>query len=164
VLHTRFDLAGVGDARLRAELQSLATVKGASLSWLPEMSVLRIDDSRGAARYFTLLRNTAHANVTHLAREKSELLPEENTLTVVPGFIGAYPNAIYRSSVGELPALRAALAGLASEADYRKLADRFAVRRTDPRFWAASDDLHEAYARWAPRESGLFDYSRLLNR
>jgi hypothetical protein len=164
VLDGRFDLAGVADAQLRAELQLLAAVKGASLSWLPEMSVLRIDAGGAAPRWFTLLRNTAHANVAHIAREKSELLPDENTLTVVPGFIGAYPNAVYRSSVGDLPALRAALAGLASEADYRKLADRFAVRRTDPRFWAASDDLHEAYARWAPRESGLFDYSRLLNR
>jgi hypothetical protein len=164
VLDGRFDLAGVGDARLRAELQALGSVKGASLSWLPEMSVLRVDGSGGAARYFTLLRNTAHANVAHLAREKSELLPEENTLTVVPGFIGAYPNAIYRSSVGELPALRAALAGLASESDYRKLADRFAVRRTNPQFWAASDALHEAYLKWAPLEAGLFDYNRLQNR
>jgi len=163
VLHTRFDLAGVDDARLRSELQSLAALKGASLSWLPEMSVLRVDGS-GEARYFTLLRNTAHANVAHLARENSELLPEENTLTVVPGFIGAYPNAIYRSSVGELPALRAALAGLANEADYRKLADRFAVRRTNPQFWPASDALHDAYATWAPLEAGLFDYNRLQNR
>jgi hypothetical protein len=164
VLHTRFDLAGVDDVRLRAELQSLAALKGASLSWLPEMSVLRVDGGSGESRYFTLLRNTAHANVAHLAREKSELLPEENTLTLVPGFIGAYPNAIYRSSVGELPALRAALAGLANEADYRKLADRFAVRRTNSQFWAASDALHDAYAKWAPLESGLFDYNRLQNR
>ena len=83
------------------------------------MSVLRVEAGNGGPRHFTLLRNTAHADVAHLAREKSELLPDENTLTVVPGFIGAYPNAIYRSSVSELPALREALAGLASEADYR---------------------------------------------
>ncbi len=164
LLDKRFDLAGVDDARLRAELLSLAAVKGASLSWLPEMSVLRIDGSSGGPRYVTLLRNTAHANVAHLAREKSELLPDENTLTVVPGFIGAYPNAIYRSSVSELPALRAVLAGLASEADYRRLADRFAVRRTNPQFWTASDVLHDAYGAWAPLEAGLFDYNRLQNR
>ena len=164
VLDKHFDLAGVDDARLRTELQSLAAVKGAPLSWLPEMSVLRIDGLARGPRYFTLLRNTAHANVAHLAREKSELLPDENTLTVVPGFIGAYPNAIYRSSVAELPALRAALAGLASEAGYRKLADQFALRRTNPQFWAASDALHDAYGVWAPLEAGLFDFNRLQNR
>ncbi len=163
-LDARFGLAGVDDARLRTELQSLAAVKGASLSWLPEMSLLRIDGLAGGPSYFTLLRNTGHSNVAHLAREKSELRPDENTLTVVPGFIGAYPNAIYRSSVAELPALRAALAGLGSEADYRKLADRFAVRRTNPQFWEASDALHDAYLQWAPLEAGLFDYNRLQNR
>ena len=83
---------------------------------------------------------------------------------MVPGFIGAYPNAIYRSSVAELPALRAALAGLDSEADYRRLADRFALRRTNPRFWDASDALHDAYGAWAPLEAGLLDYNRLQNR
>jgi len=164
VLDKRFDLAGVTEARLRAELQSLAAVKGASLSWLPEMSVLRIDGLAGGPRYFTLLRNTAHANVAHLAREKSQLLPEENTLTVVSGFIGAYPNAIYRTTGAELPALRAAIAGLASEGDYRKLADRFALRRTNPQFWAASDALHDAYGTWTPLEAGLFDYNRFENR
>jgi hypothetical protein len=164
VLDARFDLAAVPDAGLRAELQALAGVKGASLSWLPEMSVLRIDGASGGPSYFTLLRNTAHANVAHLAREKSELLPEENTLTVVPGFIGAYPNAMYRLSAAELPALREAVAGLASEADYRQLADRFAMRRTDPQFWTASDALHEAYVTWAPLEAGMFDYNRLQNR
>ncbi len=164
VLDARFDLAGVPDGRLRAELQSLAAVKGASLSWLPEMSVLRIDDAAGGPRYFTLLRNTAHANVAHLAREKSELLPDENTLTVVPGFIGAYPNAIYRVAADDLPALRDAIAGMASEGDYRKLADRFALRRTNPQFWAGSDALHEAYGAWAPLEAGLFDYNRFQNR
>jgi Fatty acid cis/trans isomerase (CTI) len=154
----------VADARLRAELQSLAGLKGASLSWLPEMSVLRIDGGGGGPRHVTLLRNTAHANVAHLAREKSELRPEENTLTVVPGFIGAYPNAIYRLDAGDLRSLREAIAGLASEADYRKLADRFALRRTNPQFWAASDALHDAYGAWAPLEAGLFDYNRLQNR
>jgi len=82
----------------------------------------------------------------------------------VPGFIGAYPNAMYRLSAAELPALREAVAGLASEADYRKLADRFAMRRTDPQAWTASDALHEAYVTWAPLEAGVFDYNRLQNR
>jgi Fatty acid cis/trans isomerase (CTI) len=164
VLDARFELSGMPEPRLRSELQALAAVKGASLSWLPEMSVLRIDARTAEPHYVTLLRNTGHANVAHLAREKSELLPGENTLTVVPGFIGAYPNAIYRASEADLPALRTAIAGMASEADYRKLADRFAVRRTNAQFWATSDALHDAYGAWAPLEAGLFDYNRLQNR
>ena len=164
VLDARFDLDKVSDAALGAELQALARLRGASLSWLPEMSVLRVDAAGTAPRYIGLLRNTGHANVAHMAREKGELRPDENTLTVVPGFIGAYPNAIYRVDAAALPQFRAALAGLASEADYRRLADRFAVRRTDPAFWATSDALHAAYVEWAPLEAGLFDLNRFENR
>lgn len=164
VLDPRFDLSTVGDARLRADLQSLATARGASLAWLPEMAIVRVEGRSGAPRYFTLLRNTAHANVTHLLREKDELLPADNSLTLVPGFIGAYPNAIYSVPERELPAFEAAIRSLASESDYRKLADRFAIRRTFAAFWATSDALHDAYQALVPLEAGLFDYSRLENR
>jgi len=164
VLDREFDLSTVADPPLRRDLQALASVHGASLAWLPETVFVRIDDAPEASRYFTLLRDTGHKNVSHIFLEKGELVPGENALTVVPGFIGAYPNAVYRVTRAELPALTAALASLASEDDYRRLADRFAIRRTNPAFWAASDALIDAYAKRAPIEAGLFDYNRLENR
>jgi len=164
VLDRRFDLAAVADAPLRASLQVLSALRGASLSWLPESVVLRVDDAPRAPRYFSILRNTGRSNVAHLLKEASSLLPDENTLTVVPGFIGAYPNAILRATPAQLPELVAAIGMLDSEADYTALADRFVIRRTSPDFWAASDAMLDAYARLAPLEAGLLDYSRLENR
>jgi hypothetical protein len=164
VLAPRFDLSTVADETLRRDLQALGGVRGASTAWLPEVAFLRVDDPPRPPQWFTLLRNTAHSNVSHIFFENAELLPAENTLTVVPGFIGAYPNAIYRVRRADLPALAAAIRGLASEDDYRKLADRFALRRTDPGFWAASDAMIDSYARSRPLEPGLFDYNRLENR
>jgi hypothetical protein len=164
VLERRFDLARVSDAALRDELQSLGGLRGPALSLLPEATFLRLDEPAGPSRYFTLLRNTGHSNVTHLMDERKELLPEENTLTVVPGFIGAYPNALYVVPRADLPAFTATVRGLASEDDYRALADRFAIRRTHPRFWTYSDALQEAHVRLAQGEPGLFDYNRLENR
>ncbi len=164
VLEARYDLSNVADEALRRDLQALGAVRGASTAWLPEVAFLRVDDPPRPPRWFTLLRNTAHSNVSHIFFENAELLPAENTLTVVPGFIGAYPNAIYRVRRADLPALAAAIRGLASEDDYRKLADRFALRRTDPGFWAASDAMIDSYARSRPLEPGLFDYNRLENR
>ncbi|MBL8351096.1 MAG: fatty acid cis/trans isomerase [Burkholderiaceae bacterium] len=152
------------DRSLRQALVALGALRGASLSWWPETAVLRVDAPGREPKYFSLLRDTGHANVSTLLREAKALLPGENRLTVVPGFIGAYPNAILRASAAELPALAEAIAALKSEADYRALADRFVIRRTDPGFWAASDALHDAYQRWSPAEAALFDYSRLENR
>ncbi|HEX6828704.1 MAG TPA: fatty acid cis/trans isomerase, partial [Burkholderiales bacterium] len=164
VLPARFGLDTVDDAGLRRELDALAQLRGRSLAWLPEVAVLRVDQPPRPARYFTLLRNTGHSNVSHVFTEKQEILPAEDTLTVVPGFIGAYPNALYALPRGELPRLAEEVAKLSSEADYRALADRYAIRRTNAEFWAHSDALQDANAAWAPLEAGLLDYNRLENR
>ncbi len=163
-LDTRLSLEREPDAKLRAALKGLAAVGGSSLAWLPESTFLQIVDASGPPRYFTLLRDTGHFNVTHLLREKGELAPAENALTVLPGLVGAYPNAIYRLRPDDIPQFAAALAALASEADYRRFADRFAVRRTSAEFWAVSDALQVAARRVAPDDGGLFDYNRLENR
>jgi Fatty acid cis/trans isomerase (CTI) len=163
-LNRRHELALETDGALRTGLQQLAAVRGAALAWFPEAAVLRIDTPGRPARYFSVLRQTGHLNVSTLLRESAMLAPAENALTVVPGFVGAYPNAILHSTVEQLPALARQVAALTSEADYRALADRHALRRTDPGFWAASDALHEAYQRWSPAEAGLLDYGRLENR
>jgi hypothetical protein len=159
-LGARFDLSSIKDAALRRDLEAISAVRGASTVWLPEVAFLRVDGSH----WFTLLRDTAHSNVSNLFFEEKRLLPQENALTLVPGFIGAYPNAIYRVARADLGAFADAIRTLASEEDYRRFAGRFAVRRTDPAFWATSDAMNDAYARSAPLEAGLFDYNRFENR
>jgi len=161
---SRFELQAIPDTALRRDLRALAGAQGAGLAVLPEVMFLRIDGAGASSRYFSVLKNTAHRNVAHLFREAAELLPTENTLTVVPGFIGAYPNAVFAVRSGEVADFASAVAALSTEADYRRLADRFAVRRTNPRFWTASDSLIDAYAAWSSDEGGLFDYSRLEDR
>ena len=53
---------------------------------------------------------------------------------------------------------------MTSEADYRTLKSRFAVRRTDPQFWRFSDILHQQVKKYRGIEYGLLDYNRLENR
>ncbi|MER2622561.1 MAG: fatty acid cis/trans isomerase [Accumulibacter sp.] len=164
VLDHRYDLPTLGDAGLQNDLAALAELRGPALSWLPELVYLRIDEGERAPRYVTLLRNTGHSNVSSLLREGQELRPEENTLTVAAGFIGAYPNAIYRVQRSEIRALAQAIKDLSSESDYHALADRYVVRRSNPRFWEYSDHLQQAHRSRAPITAGLLDYNRLDNR
>lgn len=151
-------------AALRASLQQIAGLQGKSLQWLPEIALLVVEMPDGSIRDFSLLRNTAHASVSHLLGEKLELLPDEDTLSVAPGVLGSYPNAFYRARAAELPALASAIAHLDSEADYAAFTRRWAVRRGDPGFWAFSDALAQRYAREQPLEAGVLDYNRLENR
>lgn len=107
----------------------------------------------------------AHFNhVTHLLTEGQAIVPEEHSLDVLPGLVGAYPNAIYRIDRRDLPAFAIAISQLRHTDDYRALMDRFGVRRTNENFWAVSDALHDAQASQSTIEAGLFDYNRLENR
>ena len=164
VLERRYDLAAVDDAGLRGDLGLLAGVRGAALSWLPELVLLRVEDPPRRPRYFTLLRNTGHSNVSSMLREAREFLPAENTLSVAQGFIGAYPNVFYRVQRREIPALARAIGELASPDDYQRLAGRYAVRRSHPGFWQISDEFQAAHRQQAPISAGILDYNRLENR
>ena len=104
------------------------------------------------------------SNVSELFSEEKRRLPKEDTLTVVRGFLGAYPNAFYRVAESELKDLVDAVEDLHSEADYQKLLDRFGIRRSDPGFWEHSDNIRRAYHKTAPIQAGLLDYNRLENR
>jgi len=164
VLDRRLSLINVADSGLREQLERLSALRGERLGLLPELSYLVVRDSRGVMRYFTLVKDTGHRNVTHLLLEQNELAPEDNALNVVPGLIGAYPNAFFRLEQSELPELVQAVSSLKSEDDYRYLSDRFAVRRTDPKFWEFSDLLQAAEAGMNQADRGLLDYNRLENR
>ncbi len=110
------------------------------------------------------IRSSAHSNVAHLFDEADRRLPDEDTVTVVTDFIGAYPNAFYLVKTEHLAAFVDTVRDLSSENDYSALMARFALRRTDTRFWSYSDAVHAAYRRWVPVEAALFDYNRFENR
>jgi hypothetical protein len=129
-----------------------------------ESALLVVEAADGTKTTFSLLRNTAHSSVSHLVGERRELRPDEDTLTIVPGVIGSYPNAFYRATVAELPAMTAAMRELRSEADYATFSKRWAVRRTNPDFWAFSDAVIDRYQKDQPLEAGILDYNRFENR
>lgn len=164
VLDTQRDLGTRAPPALRAPLRELADVHGASLQWMPEVAFLVVESPDGAPVTFSLLRNTAHASVSHLIGEGSELRPAEHTMTVVSGVLGSYPNAFYRLRAGELPAFTRAIGRLGSAADSAAFARRWEVRRDDQGFWEFSDGLHRRYAEQQPLEAGVLDYSRLGSR
>lgn len=165
--HTH-DIQGDPDENLRAQLHALAQIQGKALQWMPEMAVLSVTNGQDMEvqedRLYTLLHDNGFSNIASLFNRQSRRLPDEDALTVARGLIGAYPNAFYRVTQEALPEFMEAVANLSSEADYHKLAERFAVRRTSADFWPHSDAVHEAYVRLDPINAGRLDYNRLENR
>lgn len=123
-----------------------------SLIWVPGQGV------------FSLLRNSAHSNLSSLFQESKRRLPEEDRLVITRGVIGAYPNTFWLLDKHSWPDFARRVAALGSEADYQALHRRYGIGRADPNFWEVSDAIHRAWRRQQPRRAGLLDYNRLENR
>jgi hypothetical protein len=145
-------------------LEALMTAADSSFSFLPEVAFLQVLGSRGDHAYYTLIHNQGFTNNAQLFREEDRRLPEEDTLTVARGFVGAYPNMFFQVGERELQRFVAAVRALASDEDYTALVERYGVRRTAPWFWKLSDDINAHYRATRPVEAGLFDLNRYENR
>lgn len=158
------DLTSVSDKKIRQKMQALQdTIQGEMLPVLPQNSILQVQQGTRLS-WFTLVNNSAYSNLSELVGQDKRRLPAEDTLTVVPGIVGAYPNAFFSVKEEELEAFTMAMAALRTEVDYTVFAGRYAVRRTDPGFWSFSDALHAAYRQAEPVTSGMLDYNRFENR
>ena len=138
-----FELEQVEDGSLRSSVERLVRVKGRAASLLPEMSFVTVTEPDGARTHFTILRDSAHTNVAHLFHEDERRVPAEDELTVVHGFLGAYPNALFEVPRKDLEAfvdavatlerrgrLRSAPSAIRSPSLERPLLD---LQRPDPR-------------------------------
>jgi hypothetical protein len=156
-----FTLDLVTDPETRSALEGLSRVEGAASSRMPEISFAALVGADGSESYVSILRDTAHTNVAHLFEDGDRHVKTEDSLVVVRGFLGAYPNALFSIPRARLREFVLAVSKLDGDAAYRALRESFGVRRTDPAFWKFSDRLNAAYAGQAPLEGGLFDLNRL---
>jgi hypothetical protein len=145
---------------LRA-LRELGATRGRPASLMPETSFLAVRGLDGRLRNYTLLRESAHTNVAELFGERDRREPTADRLLVVPGFLGAYPNALFRTEEDELTAFVTAVRSLDTRKDYGALRARFGVLRSSRDFWSHSDALHEGRTDFTDPSAGLLDYNRL---
>ena len=164
VLPDEHDLAGRSvPSSHRQALKKLQSVVGGPIIMLPQSTFLTVQ-GKDTTRHYTLLRNNAHSNITSLLREEKNRVPEKDTVTVVSGFLGAYPDAFVRVNEAQLNNYVEGLLALGNAADYQQLMNQFAIRRTNPDFWQHSDAVHASHQKSHPYSAGLFDYNRLENR
>jgi hypothetical protein len=142
------------------QLAKLDGFRGMPASFMPELSFVAVEASDGSTQYCTVTRESAHTNVAQLFDEEDRRVPAEDALSVVPGFLGAYPNALFRVPIDQLEQFVADVRQL-DEPRYRALRAQFGVSRLGANFWGFSDAMSDAYHKAQPLDAGLFDYNRL---
>jgi hypothetical protein len=147
------------------ELQRIASVRGGFVSLLPEVSFLRVRVGTAGTSdlVYALVHNSAHSNVAFMFGDDTRRMPEEDTLTVVRGHFGSYPNFFFEINASDASAFVDALRGLRSDADLADFVERHGIRRTSARWWETVDWLHADLRRGSPSEAGIYDLARYLN-
>jgi hypothetical protein len=157
--------ASAVERSVERELQRIASVRGGFVKLLPEVSFLRVrvgtDPSQDLV--YALVHNDAHTNVAFMFDEAERRLPEEDTLTVLRGHFGSYPNFFFEIDAPDAGAFVEALQELRSDADLERFVGRHGIRRSDARYWETVDWLHGDLRRRSPREAGLYDLDRYQN-
>ena len=165
------------------QLSRLAARPTASLpviEQMPEVTILRIETPDGGRGVYSLLRNRAHTNVAYMLGESLRFEPRKDTLTILPGVLGNYPNFMLNLKAAEVPGFVDAmeqvqpsggLKGLLEEVQqkeddsgFQAIAARWGVRRSHPQFWFYFNDLTDYLRQSDPIEAGRLDMSRFENR
>ncbi|MEM8731937.1 MAG: fatty acid cis/trans isomerase [Pseudomonadota bacterium] len=143
-----------------AIMRELADAPNDWVKYLPDLSVLLIEDADGSAELFTLVHDKAHKNVAFIFNESSRREPDDDLITVFPGLIGSYPNFFFRVDRADLADFAQSLAGIRTQDDWMATVAQYGVRRTSPAFWAVSDRIHGLFQIQSPGEAGILDLNR----
>ena len=143
-------------------LQTLAGRPGKYAQHFPELAFVQIRPADGGDPIaYTIARTTEHRSVAYLVGDLQRRDEDADTLAILRGYEGAYPNYFFSLSEDELPAFASQVRGIRTSANFVALVDTFGVRRTDARFWALLDWFHEDFAQRRPTEASLFDINRM---
>lgn len=148
----------------RPQFKRLMAGRGAHISYLPEVAFVQLLKQNGQTESYSLVHNRMHSNNAQLFDEQERLIPEEDRVTIVKGFIGTYPNMFFQVHERELEDFADAIEQMVKAEDYTALVERYGVRRTAPWFWRVADTFVDAYKKDQPVEAGLFDLNRYQNR
>jgi hypothetical protein len=95
-----------------------------------------------------------------LFREDRRRVPENDTLTVVKGHVGSYPNAFSRIFIDDIENCIERYLKIKDALDYYNFAKRYGTQRNSPIFWQESDWHYRKFGNERPVEAGVFDMYR----
>lgn len=147
-------------------MRRIAKVRGDILSVFPDVAFVRVRNGQSGQSdlAYTLILNKGYTNISSMFENEDRRDRSQDTLTVVKGLTGSYPNfffVIFKEDVDEFVTRFEAIR---NRDDYERFVGLYGVRRTDTEFWATSDWFHARLATNEPLRGGIFDLNRYRNR
>ena len=147
------------------ELRKLANLKGHELlGALPDDILLRVKTGDPAGDLvYTLLIDKAFSNISMMLGQNFRREPQNDRITVYPGFIGSYTNFYFSVDKDQLGEFVDMIHFARTEIDIDRLYSKYGIRRTNPEIWNYSDWFNEQHKKYRGLNAGLLDLSRYDN-
>ena len=159
-----------GEIKQQADwaMRTIAGIKGKVVRVFPDVALVRIKtDELATDLAYTIIRNKAYLDVTSMfsnEKDRDTRDIENDTLTVVEGIEGSYPNFFFVVEPRELEDFTSRLMAVVTRDDYERLVGIYGVRRTSDTFWETADWFQDYYAEHEPLLYGILDLNRYANR
>lgn len=128
-------------------------------NYFPELTFLRITGNN-KTKVYSIIRNREHENISWILGEEFRLAPEEDSLTLIEGFAGAYPNLFLTVADGQLANFLVDIKLIKTKKDFNSFIKKYGVNRTDDKFWDLYDSLNSNYSEFDKLEAGVLDLTR----
>ncbi len=144
----------------------LSDTKGRITDVFPNVTFVRVkvDGSVQNDLVYTLVRNKSYLNTTALVPTEKTRVRNEDTVDVVKGFVGSYPNFFLELELKDVQAFVDEYVAIDSFARYDTLIEKYGIRRSNPNFWQSADWFNAKYRHEYPVYAGVFDLNRYQNR
>lgn len=152
-----------GPVEQRADrfLSKMSTINGPEIQVVPDVTFIHVvAPDRDNDLAYTVIRNKALSNNSFLFGEDKRRIVEDDTLTIVKGHVGSYPNSFCRVHIDQIHNFVEDFIKIKDKLTYYNFARKYAVRRTSPDFWEEADWHYQDYLKEHPLDAGQFDMFR----
>ena len=150
---------------MNTALRQIASIKGSQLKIFPDNSFLRIRTQADQPDLaYSIILNKGYSNLNSILESEDKRDTSDDTLTILPGLEGSYPNFFYSVDLENISQFAEDAKNIQNRDDYERFVAKYGIRRTDERFWAISDWFHAIAEDQNPIESGIYDLNRYRNR
>jgi hypothetical protein len=120
----------------------------------------RVSLKNGEELFASLVVNRWHDNVNSLFGETKRLDPSKDTLDVIRGSVGSYPNIFFDVKEEELPDFFDMLKNFKKDEVYIGKLKKYAISRSNKDFWKYFDWFQKKFYEEDPLNAGLYDLNR----
>ncbi len=152
------------ERRIDGAMQRIAGMRGEILSVFPDVSFIRVRNEGGDDLAYTVILNKGYANITSMFQNEDRRDRSQDTLTVVKGLEGSYPNFFFDLDIQQVDAFVARFESIRTRGEYEKFVGLYGLRRTNTGFWSISDWFQNWAREYQPKRAGIFDLNRYRNR